>query len=174
MTSMASKITALITAALISTAATAQETTNRVAAQADWSIFAVDDPKECFAVSKPKQTLNTRNGQPVEVRRGDILLFVFYRPGENVNGQVTFTGGYPFAPNSTVDLKVGSQTFKLYTDGEWAWPEGPSEDSKIVAAMKGGAEVVLTARSARGTQTQDTFSLIGVTAAIDDAKARCQ
>jgi len=33
---------------------------------------------------------------------------------------------------------------------------------------------VLSARSARGTKTQDTFSLSGVTAAIEDAEKRCK
>lgn len=175
MLSKAKHAVALALAGLIATSAAAQDvSTARVTTEADWSVFVEDSPKECFAVSKPKQTRNTRGGQPVQVRRGDILLFVFYRPGENVNGQVSFTGGYPFAPGSTVDVKVGSTTFKLYTDGEWAWPESADEDAKIVAAMKRGANVVVTARSSRGTQTEDTFSLIGVTAAIDEAAARCK
>ena len=44
---------------------------------------------------------------------------------------------------------------------------------KIVTAMKRGTEAVLTARSERGTQTKDTFSLLGFTAAIEDAETRC-
>ena len=39
--------------------------------------------------------------------------------------------------------------------------------------MKRGTEAVLTARSERGTQTKDTFSLLGFTAAIEDAEKRC-
>ena len=39
--------------------------------------------------------------------------------------------------------------------------------------MKRGAEAVLTARSSRGTQTVDTFSLLGFTAAVEDAEERC-
>jgi len=42
-----------------------------------------------------------------------------------------------------------------------------------VTAMKRGSEAVLTARSARGTKTQDTFSLLGFTAALDEAAKRC-
>lgn len=175
MMTKAAKLIALAAAGLMATPMLAQEqTTQRVTTEADWSVFVEDNPKECFAVSKPKETRNTRNGQAVQVRRGDIFLFVFYRPGENVAGQVSFTGGYPFAPDSTVEMKVGSSTFKLYVDGEWAWPESPAEDAKIVAALKRGADVVMTARSARGTQTVDTFSLIGVTAAVDEAAARCK
>lgn len=167
-----------LTAALMLTAgpgmAQQEETTNRVAAETDWSTFVEDSPKECFAVSKPKQTLNTRNGQPVQVRRGQILLFVFYRPESGVSGQVTFTGGYPFASGSTVTMQVGSDSYELFVDGEWAWPATPEDDARIVAAMKRGSEAVLTARSSRGTQTQDTFSLLGFTASADEAAQRCQ
>ena len=109
----------------------------------------------------------------VAVKRSDILLFVFYRPGAEVKGQVTFTGGYPFAPNSTVNLNISGKQFELFTDGEWAWPASASEDTKIITAMKRGAEAVLTGRSSRGTKTEDTFSLLGFTAAIEDAEKRC-
>jgi hypothetical protein len=44
---------------------------------------------------RPKSQENTRDGQRVEVSRGETLLFVFFRPSENVNGQVTFTAAIP-------------------------------------------------------------------------------
>ena len=37
----------------------------------------------------------------------------------------------------------------------------------------GSGDAVLTARSARGTQTKDTFSLMGFSAAVEDAEKRC-
>ncbi|SDX45538.1 hypothetical protein SAMN05444358_10617 [Ruegeria halocynthiae] len=159
----------------MATAAIAQQatSTNRVAAKTDWSVFVEEDPTECWSVSAPKETVNTRGGRVVSVRRSDILLFVFYRPNAEVKGQVTFTGGYPFAPGSTVNLVVDGSEFELFTDGEWAWPATASDDTKIVTAMKRGTEAVLTARSERGTQTKDTFSLLGFTAAIEDAEKRC-
>ncbi len=149
------------------------ESSNRVATDTDWSVFVDDDPKECWGVSAPKETTNTRDGQVVEVRRGDILLFVFYRPGASVSGQVAFTGGYPFASGSTATLDIGGTNYELFTEGEWAWPATPEEDARIVAAMKRGANATITARSGRGTQTQDQFSLLGFTAAVEEAERRC-
>ncbi|MEO9865234.1 MAG: hypothetical protein ABJF73_14640, partial [Yoonia sp.] len=93
--------TALIAA---SSSVSAQESSNRVAANTDWSVFVEDNPTECWGVSAPKETVNSRDGNVVQVRRGDILLFVFYRPGASVQGQVAFTGGYPFASGSTATL----------------------------------------------------------------------
>ncbi len=154
-------------------AAMAQEVTNRVAADTDWAVFEVESPKECWAVTAPKETVNTRDGRVVSVRRGDILLFVTWRPEKSIAGEISFTGGYPFAEGSTVTMDIGGTTFELFTDGEYAWPATPAEDQKIISAIKRGANAVLTARSSRGTQTKDTFSLLGATAMIEDAEKRC-
>jgi len=159
--------------ALMASGALAQESQNRVATNTDWSVFVETNPTECWGVSAPKESVNTRDGNVVAVRRGDVLLFVFYRPGESVNGQVTFTGGYPFAGGSTISMDIDGTSYELFTEGEWAWPATPEDDAKIVAAMKRGATAVLVGRSGRGTRTQDSFSLLGFTAATEEAARRC-
>ena len=151
----------------------AQEVTNRVAADTDWAVFQGADPKECWAVTAPKETVNTRDGNRVQVSRGDILLYVTYRPEQDVKGEVSFTGGYPFAEGSTATLEIAGTTFELFTEGEYAWPATPADDLKVITAMKRGANAVVTARSARGTQTKDTFSLLGATSMIEKAEADC-
>jgi len=165
---------AAIALALAAAGASAQEeSTNRVAAKTDWSVFVEDNPKECWGVSAPKETVNTRDGRVVQVRRGDILLFVTFRPGAGAAGEVSFTGGYPFASGSTATVEIGGQEYQMFTDGEWAWPATPEDDAAIVTAMEAGAEATVTAVSSRGTTTADTFSLMGFTAAMEDAERRC-
>lgn len=146
---------------------------NLVATKTDWSVFVEENPKECWGVSSPKETVNTRDGAPVSVQRSDILLFVTFRPGQS-GGETSFTGGYPFAPGSKVSMDVDGTKFELVTDGEWAWAASTDEDAKILAALRKGGAAVLTAKSARGTQTQDTFSLRGFTAAMTEAGDRCK
>lgn len=163
-----------LSVALATTAPAQEESTNQVAAKTAWSVFEDKDPRECWAVSAPTETVNTKDGRVVAVRRGDILLMTFYRPDANVEGQITFTGGYPFAGGSTVTLDIGGSKFELFTEGEWAWPASTADDAKIITAMKRGTDAVLTARSSRGTTTKDTFSLLGFTAAVDEAAKRCQ
>lgn len=152
--------------------ATAQDSTNRVAVQTAWSVFVDGNPRECWAVSAPSETVNTRDGRPVSVRRGDILLFATYRQGQ-AGAEISFTGGYPFADGSTVSIEIGSDTFQLFSDGQWAWAASPEDDARILAAMRRGQNAVLSARSSRGTLTRDTFSLFGITAASDEAQRRC-
>lgn len=151
----------------------AQQSTNRVAAKTDWSVFVEQNPTECWGVSSPKETVNTKDGRVVAVRRGEILLFITYRPGSNVKGEISFTGGYPFAGGSTVNMNIGGTEFELFVEGEWAWPATPADDAKIITAMKRGASAIVTARSARNTITKDTFSLLGFTAALEEAESRC-
>ncbi|HID68852.1 MAG TPA: hypothetical protein EYP31_11500 [Roseibacterium sp.] len=160
--------------ALSATAVFAQdESTNRVNAETDWSVFVEDDPTQCWVVSTPSETVNTREGRVVSVRRGEILMFVSFWPGQERLGEVSFTGGYPFADGSTVTMSIGETSFELFSEGEMAWAASPQDDDRIITAMKRGAEASLTARSSRGTQTVDTFSLLGFTAAVEDAEARC-
>lgn len=174
MTSLFARHLGAVALATLATGAWAQaETTNRVAAATDWSVFQETNPTECFGVSAPKESVNTRGGEVVSVNRGETLLFVFFRPGEGVNGQVTFTGGYPFAPDSTVTVEIGGTEYQLFTEGNWAWPATPQDDARLVAAMRAGAQAVVTGVSGRGTTTRDTFSLLGFTAAIEEAQRRC-
>lgn len=157
--------------AVLAGAAAAQESSNVIASEGDWTAFRADSPKECWAVSPPKKSVNTRDGKPVEVSRGDIRLYVAYRPGQA--GEISFTGGYPFASGSTVEVVIGGSTFKLFTEGESAWTGSPEDDAKVIAAMRAGSQAVVTGRSGRGTTTVDTFSLAGVTKATNAAKEAC-
>lgn len=162
---------------LAATGAQAQQAgteTECVSAQTDWSVCVWNQPKECWGVSKPKESATSKDGQPVSVRRGDILLFVTFRPGTGASGEVSFTGGYPFAPGVPVQVEIAGKTFDLVADGEWAWPSGGADDAAILAAMKAGATATVSARSGRGTQTRDTFSLRGFTAAMSEAEQRCR
>ncbi len=151
----------------------AQESTNRVAVETAWSVFVDGTPRECWAVSAPSETVNTRDGRAVQVRRGLVLLFATFRQGQGAVAEISFTGGYPFASGSTVEMTIGADTFQLFSDGEWGWAGSPEDDARILASMRRGQNAVLTARSSRGTQTQDTFSLFGITAATDEAQRRC-
>ena len=72
-----------------------------------------------------------------------------------------------------VTIEIDDATFELFTEGEHAWLPTPADDQKIITAMKRGSEALVTGRSARNGVTKDTFSLLGFTAAIEDAEARC-
>ena len=149
--------------------------TNVAFTEDDWSVFTSNNPRQCWAVSQPiLPPKNTRDGRMVSVKRSDILLFVSYDPGKGIIGQLSFTGGYPFDEDSRVDVNVDGKRFQMFTSGEWAWAASDDIDKEIIQAMKRGAKATLTGRSSRGTRTEDTFSLKGFTATVDDASKRCK
>ncbi|PVH30440.1 hypothetical protein [Pararhodobacter oceanensis] len=164
---------ALIASGFSAAPVAAQESTNRVAVETAWSVFVDGTPRECWAVSAPAETVNTRDGRAVSVRRGDILMFATYRQGQGDAAEISFTGGYPFREGSTVEMTVGDDTYQLFVDGEWAWAASPEEDARILAGLRRGRDAVLVAFSSRGTRTQDTFNLFGLTAATEEAQRRC-
>lgn len=155
------------------TGANAQDSESRVGANTAWSVFEESGSGECWAVSAPTETTVTQDGRLVSARRGAILMFVSYWKGEGGVGQVSFAGGYPFRDGSTVALTIGSSNFELFTDGETAWSRSPEDDAKIIAAMKRGAKAVVVGFSSRGKRTEDSFSLLGFTASVEDAQKRC-
>jgi hypothetical protein len=154
----------------------AQQTASPVATMTDWSVFSEATPRGCWSVSIPKKSVATRDGRDVtrEVRRGEIYLYTAYRPETGAKGEIAFTGGYPFAPGSTVKVEIGRNSFDLLTQEDWAWAANTEQDAALRDAMRAGEEAVITGRSSRGTVTRDTFSLRGFTAAMAEAERRCQ
>jgi len=146
----------------------------RVGAHEDWAVYTADSPKECWLVSNAAKVENTRGGKPaLNVNRGDILLYVTYLPAQKIVGEVSFGGGYPFKSGQAIKLEIGTATYDMLADGEYAWSASPEIDTKIRVSMTKGANAVVRAESSRGTKTKDTFSLKGFTAALKDVKSRC-
>jgi hypothetical protein len=75
-------------------------------------------------------------------------------------------------------VQVGSDKFDLFTknDGQsgGAWVENPTDEKRMIDAMKRGAEMSVTGTSSRGTLTRDNYSLSGISAALDKVAATCK
>jgi hypothetical protein len=153
---------------------TAQEQFPRIALYDNWSVFASEDKLSCFVASKPELTEARDNaGNPKQVRRGEINMYITTLKSEGIVNEVSYSSGYPFKDGSTVSVQIGASGFEMFTEGEWAWTLSPDQDKKLVNALRGGAKAVVTGQSSRGTTTIDTFNLKGVTDAIRDATERC-
>lgn len=135
----------------------------------EWDAFTAGDGKEksCYLRSAPSKSL------PAEAKRGEIYLFVTHRPAGKVVNEVSFIAGYAYKPDSKVTAAAGDRKFTLFTEGDGAWLENPGDDAKLVAAMKQGSNLVITGTSARGTNTTDTISLAGFTAALKSIDKAC-
>ena len=158
----------------------AQDSTNVVATEGDWTVFSAKSPKECWAVSAPKSTQNLdSSGKPKDVTRGDIRLYIAYRPGQS--GEVSFSGGYPFAPDSAVEVNIGGNVFKLFTEGMhvppgevyaaiehpkgefgvYAVSDGANKPYRIKLRSPGFAHLSAMDEMSRGHMIADVVAIIG-------------
>lgn len=129
----------------------------------DWGTYSYEsgEGKVCYVMSVPKSK------EPSSLNHGDIFFFVSQKPGQNVAYEPQFIAGYNLQDGSKVSAKVGDKTFTMFTQEKSAWLENAAEEPQLIAAMKAGADMTVSAKSGRGNNTSYTFSLMGLTAALD-------
>lgn len=158
---------ACVVGALYATPALAQEVT-LLQKFNDWTAYASGGtPKVCFAVAKPKESA------PKAVKRGPILFYISRWPADNEVNEVSVKMGYPFGEGAKVTATVDKEKFELFTKEEGAFVEKPEMETKLLEAMKTGTTMKVEGRSARGTGTVDTYSLSGLSDALERIGKEC-
>jgi len=163
------KIATAVLIAVGTVGAAQAQTPNRVGTFKDWSAYAYADKKGkvCYAATQPKSQ------KPAGLNRDPAYFLVTSRPSENVKGEVSVIIGYPFKDGSKVTVDVDGQKFSMFTKEDGAWVENAAEETALLAAMRKGHAMSISGTSRRGTQTTDTFSLDGVSAALDTVAKNC-
>ena len=137
----------------------------------DWTAWTYNDGGNtiCYMASSPKKDEGKYK------KRGEIYAVVTHRPREKTFDEVSFVAGYEFQKKAPFTVKIGNQAFhNTFTDADKGWMINSSEDQKIVTAMKRGSRMIVEGRSARGTQTKDTYSLKGFSNAYQTISAKCK
>ncbi|KTR06832.1 hypothetical protein NS365_06365 [Aureimonas ureilytica] len=161
--SMKHLLTAAAALLLLSGAAQAAQTPTRMNQFNDWGSYSYDASggKVCYVLSTPKTM------QPASVDHGDIFFLVSQKPGAKTSYEPQVVMGYPLREGSKVVVDVDGKKFNMFVRGESAWMENAAEEPKLVAALKNGKSLKVDAVSQRGTKTNYTYSLAGVTAALN-------
>lgn len=163
------KIAAIVlTLAIASGAATAAED-DFIETFGAWSVFAADEAggKTCYVASVPERS------EGKYTKRGEVWAMVTQRPAEKTFDVVSLRAGYTFEKGSDAVVRIGGKSFKLFTDGAFAWAYDVESDKALAQAMKRGSEMVVLGTSNRGTKTTDTYSLTGFTKAYATAAKAC-
>ena len=136
----------------------------------DWvaQTYNASDTKVCYISSRPKDS------EPKNVKRDPAFFLVTHMPGRKVRGEVSTIIGYPFKKDSTAKLNIDGTEYELFTNADGAWADSTATEKKIVAAMKGGKSLKVDGTSWRGTETSDTYSLSGVSAAMAKIDEACK
>ena len=126
--------------------------------------------KVCFALAKPSSSKTNPPNRP----RDPAYAFVSTRPAEKVSNEVSIMIGYTLKPGSESSLEVGGASYALYTQGDGLWIKNAAEEERMVDAMRKSADVTVKGVSAKGTETTDTFSLKGLSQALDRLAQDCK
>jgi hypothetical protein len=62
----------------------------------------------------------------------------------------------------------------MYTQGDGAWVKNAADESQLVDAMRKGADAIVKAITSKGTRTTDTFSLKGISQALERVAQECK
>ena len=151
-------------------AATASSAGTALGKHGDWEAFTEQESGKliCYMGAEPIKSVGKYTN------RGRTFLLITHRPAEKSKNVISLQAGYRFKKTSEVKLVIGESSFKLFTDEQWAFAANSATDDDLVKSMIRGAALIVKAVSSRGTQTTDTYSLRGFTAAYKAIGKACK
>tara|TARA_B110000967_G_C18765384_1_gene500105 strand:- start:349 stop:840 length:492 start_codon:yes stop_codon:yes gene_type:complete len=134
----------------------------------NWESFRVetDKGKICFAQSIPTKRA------PSSIARSQSRLFVTFRPSENIKNEVSITSGHNYK-TSSVSATSGKNNFNFFSQNNFAWLLDTSEETNFIKLMKNATNLIIKARTDKGAETTDHYSMMGFTKAYNTAKKTC-
>ena len=130
-----------------------------------WSF--VKDNDWCYIGSSP-----IKSDLPETKKRGENYILVYKIIGSEEN-IIQIEAGYKYNLDKKINVKIDNANYDFYStedSSETAWT---NDDKKVIYAMKKGLELTLTGESARGTITNDVYTLKGFTNAANQLNQDC-
>lgn len=163
----------LASAALVLAAGSAAAAPTSLGVFKSWSAYSNGDgdAKVCFVIAKPQSSI------PAKAKRDAIAFLINDWPSRKAKGEPEVEAGYQYKDGSTVTVEVGSDKFTFFTkndggDGN-AWLKSTDDEARLVSDMRSGQQLIVTGISKRGTMTHDTYSLGGISDAVDKIHSEC-
>jgi len=138
-----------------------------------WEAYKTDDTTNkrgavCYAVTQPQTK------EPAAAKRDPIYFLITTWPKAKIANEPSVVIGYQFKPGQEATAQVGSDKFAFFTKADGAWMQSNAEETRLITSMRGSSEMTVKGMSARGTLTTDTYSLKGISAALDKVNEGCK
>jgi hypothetical protein len=143
----------------------------QVATYSDWMVFTFDTgggDRICYAVTEPEDV------SPASANHGDVFFSVATWKSGSASNQPSFMAGYQLQDGSEPTVRIGSDRWEMFADAREAFVESPRQEERLIDAMRRGREMRVSATSARSTATNYTFSLIGISKALERVEESCR
>ena len=138
-----------------------------------WTAFVngTGDNKSCYVIARPQSS------EPAKARRDPIAFLVTDWPARKAKAEPEVVPGYEYKDGSTVTAQVGADKFDFFTKNDGglggAWVQKTADEARLVRALRANGQMIVTGISKRGTMTHDTYSLGGISDALDKIHAAC-
>ncbi|MCE9522866.1 MAG: invasion associated locus B family protein [Alphaproteobacteria bacterium] len=135
-----------------------------------WEAYKTTDGRGavCWAVTQPQTK------EPATAKRDPIYFLITTWPKANLVNEPSVVIGYEFKPGAEATVQVGSDKFGFFTKADGAWLMEKEKEQRLIAAMRGASELTVKGFSKRGTLTTDTYSLKGLSSALDKTAEGCK
>ncbi|MEJ0094355.1 MAG: hypothetical protein WDN46_13220 [Methylocella sp.] len=135
----------------------------------DWGAFLAQGAKDktCYALATPKARA------PAALKRDPAYVFISNRPSEKVRNEVSIIMGFAIKDGGEARAEIGSANFDLVSKGSNAWIKNPAEETQFIEALKKGSKLVVKAPSVKGNVTVDSYSLAGISQALERVQKDC-
>ena len=130
-----------------------------------WSF--VKDNDWCYIGSSP-----IKSDLPETKKRGENYILVYKIIGSEEN-IIQIEAGYKYNLDKKINVKIDNANYDFYSTEDSSESAWTNDDKKVIYAMKKGLELTLTGESARGTITNDVYTLKGFTNAVNQLNQDC-
>lgn len=145
------------------------QTVVKAATFADWSLYT-DDKKPhqfCFIASEPK------GSDPPDASRAAPRIYISAWPKDGVKAEVSFLLGFAPKKTSEITASIPPSGYKMFASDDRAFVQDPTQELKLVEAMKKGSKLTISAATQSGGTVTDTYSLSGLGQAMQELQTTC-
>ena len=135
-----------------------------------WTAWQATDASGviCYVSATPTST------EPAGANRDPVHFMIIHRKGMSTKNEAQTIIGYPFhATQPNASATVDGKAYPMVAEGSAAWLASTGDEGGFVQDFKAGNNLVIRGTSQRGTNTVDTYSLSGATAAMNAIDAAC-
>jgi hypothetical protein len=135
-----------------------------------WTVYTVDSDGDriCYAATPPD------DAAPLNTKHGEVDFMIATWKSGSAREQPMLTVGYPLKLGAPTSAKIGSDRFRMFTDGSQAFIAADEDEPKLIKAMQRGYSMRIETVSEDGTATAYEFPLAGVTAALKAVSDACK
>jgi len=136
----------------------------------DWTVYSRYDGAQrlCYVVAHAKSK------SPSSVRHGDIHFLVANWKSGAAFEQPSFMADFSLKADRPPLVQIDGRKFPMYVSKNEGFIAEQSDEVSLINQMRAGSTMRVDAVSGRGTNVSYTFSLNGITAALEKAQADCR